>query len=107
MARWIASDATTADALRDRRIQSAPGSTDLIADAMQGGSAVLVLPGDASSVVVARIRREVQPPAFQVHRWTDEDAVGYTAGGMLGLMDEPVYEEEPPAKKKWWQRILE
>jgi hypothetical protein len=57
-------------------------------------------------VVVARVRMTAQPEEeFSVHRWADESAVGYQAGGMLGLLDEPVYEEEQSApKKKWWQR---
>src|SRR5512135_2844774 len=106
MTRWIASDESTATALGGRQIAADAGSPDSIGEAIAAGSAVVVLPTD-SGVLVARVRRAAQPAAFEVHRWADKDAVGYTAGGMLGLLDEPVYEEEPQPKKKWWQRLSE
>lgn len=110
MTRWISSDESTAHALRDRRIEPEAGSSDALGEAMSAGSAVLVLPGGGSGVIVARVRRPMQAaaqPEFSVARCTDEAAVGYQAGGMLGLLDEPVYEEEPQPKKKWWKRIVE
>jgi hypothetical protein len=39
------------------------------------------------------------------HSNSEPDDMRFAAGGLLGLRDEPVYEEEKP--KKWWQRILE
>lgn len=105
MTRWIASDESTATALRSREIGADAGSPDAIGNAIAAGSAVVILPA-SSGVLVARVRHAAQPAAFEVHRWTDKDAVGYTAGGMLGLLDEPVYEEEPQPSKKWWRRIL-
>ena len=116
MTRWITSDQNTTAVLRERRMEPTAGSAEPLTDALQADSAVLVFPATRGDVLVARVRRatdrvtETQPAAdaqFEVVRWTDDDAVGYTAGGMLGLMDEPVYEEEAPTKKKWWQRILE
>jgi hypothetical protein len=107
MTRWISADDNTAQALRGRQIASDVGPSDPIDAALDAPSAVLVLPAGGSEVVVARVRRGAQPAAFEVHRWTDESAVGYTAGGMLGLLDEPVYEEEEEPKKSWWRRIVE
>jgi hypothetical protein len=107
MTRWISADDNTAQALRGREIPSEVGSVDALDSALSAPSAVLVLPGGSSDVIVARLRHGAQPAAFEVHRWSDERAVGYTAGGMLGLLDEPVYEEEEQPKKKWWQRIVE
>ena len=106
MTRWIASDESTASALRAREVAADVGSRDAIGDAIAAGSTIVVLPAP-SGVLVARIRPTTQPAAFEVHRWTDEDAVGYTAGGMLGLRDEPVYDEQPQPSKKWWRRILD
>ena len=98
-------DEHTAQALRDRRIDAESSDSDAMGEALAAAPSVLLLPGGGTEMVVARVRRGVQPADFSVHRWTDEHAVGYQAGGMLGLMDEPVYEEEPEApKKKWWQR---
>lgn len=112
MMRWIASDPSTAAALRCRGIEPTAGSAEPVTDALGAGSAVLVLPVGRGHVRVARFRRAVQSqpetePPFEVARWTDHDAVGYAAGGLLGLLDEPIYEEKEPAKKKWWQRILD
>ncbi len=108
MTRWIAADESTAEALRERRIDSELVAEDAIGEALSTAPSVLVLPGGRDDVIVARVRRSEQPTGFSVHRWTDERAVGYQAGGMLGLLDEPVYEEEQPAqKKKWWQRKSE
>ena len=108
MTRWISADNNTAQALRGLHISSDVASSDPVDAALGGISAVLVLPSGGPEVLVARVRRGAQPAAFEVHRWTDERAVGYTAGGMLGLLDEPVYEEEEyPKKKNWWRRLVE
>ena len=113
MPRWIAFDESTADALRSRQIETDAVWADLhpVSEVLRAEAAVLMMPGQDGDVCVARVRRPAQPaaaPNFEVARWTDDDAVGYAAGGMLGLLDEPVYEEEePPVKKRWWKRILE
>ncbi len=104
MTRWIAADESTAQALHERGIESEPSNADAIAEALSATPSVLVLPADGGEVIVVRTRRGEQPAEFSVHRWTDEKAVGYQAGGMLGLLDEPIYEEQPSPKKKWWQR---
>jgi len=104
MTRWIAMDEPTAQELHDHRIDAEPSHGDALAEAFAAMPSVLVLPGGESQTIVARIRRGQERGDFSVHRWTDEHAVGYQAGGMLGLLDEPVYEEEREApKKKWWQ----
>jgi hypothetical protein len=114
MTRWITSDHSTTAALRGRQMEATAGSAEPLSDALSANAAVLLLPVASGDVLVARFRRraEVEPssePAFDVARWSDKDAVGYTAGGMLGLFDEPVYEEEKqePPKKRWWQRSSE
>lgn len=111
MPRWITFDEPTADALRSRQIEADAVWPDLdpLSEALRRDAAVVMMPAEGTDVLVARVRRAAQPAAanFEVARWTDDDAVGYTAGGMLGLLDEPVYQEEEPAKKKWWRRILE
>lgn len=107
MARWMTSDESTALGLRARQIESESISANAVDQALRADSAVLVLPAGGPDVLVARIRRTARTkPEFTVARWTDESAVGYQAGGMLGLLDEPVYEEEEqkPPKKKWWRR---
>ena len=114
MTRWITSDQSTTAALRGRQMEATAGSAEPLAEALNANAAVLLLPVAGGDVLVARFRRkaEVRPaaePTFDVPRWSDKDAVGYTAGGMLGLFDEPVYEEEKqePPKKRWWQRSSE
>lgn len=111
MTRWIVSDEDTARTLRRRQVAAEGGSGDAMADAFNARSAVVLMPANSTDVLVARIRRRdlsavEEQGGFAVHRWTDERAVGYTAGGMLGLFDEPVYDEEQPEppKKRWWQR---
>jgi hypothetical protein len=109
---WISFDEDTASALRSREIEpnAATRGTSFLEQALSADSAVMVMGTESRDVLVARIRRAArasQHAGFEVARWTDENAIGYAAGGMLGLLDEPVYEEEQPAKKQWWRRILE
>ena len=112
MPRWISFDDASATALRGHAIETEAVWADLdpVTEVLRTQAAVLVLPSQHGDVLVARFRRAAQPTdaGFDVARWSDDNAVGYTAGGMLGLLDEPVYEEEEaPAKKKWWKRIIE
>ena len=112
MPRWISFDDDAAAALRGREIETDAVWSDLdpVSEVLRAQSAVLLLPSRSGDLLVARFRRSAQRDSdrgFDVARWTDDDAVGYAAGGMLGLLDEPVYEEQTPAKKKWWKRILE
>ncbi len=111
MPRWITFDEPASRALRSRRIASdaIAAEVDWVEQALRGKAAVCVLPSQPGDVLVARFRRQqpVTDAGFEVARWTDDNAVGSQAGGMLGLLDEPVYEEEEPPKKKWWQRIVE
>ncbi len=101
MPRWIAFDPVSAAAIgavlqappelhRDDALGSALASTK---------PAVLLAPSDLTGrALIADIR------------WTTMDdlrPVAYEITGFLGLVDQPIYEEEPAQPKKWWQKILE
>jgi hypothetical protein len=90
----------------------APG--DALAVALERESAVAVLPAGEGAAFLVTVRRraaqpmaqttpQTTPPPLDVARWQSPQAVGYSAGGFLGLLDEPVYEEKP---KSWWRKVL-
>ena len=65
--------------------------------------------GQAAAASAVDLPVDEEPVPYQQAEVEDSisepDSMRFAAGGLLGLRDEPVYEEEKP--KKWWQRILE
>ena len=91
---------------------------DALAVAIGRENAVAVLPAGEGAAFLVTVRRrtprplaqttpqttpQTAPPPLDVARWQSPEAVGYSAGGFLGLLDEPVYEETP---KSWWRKVL-
>ncbi|HEU5335850.1 MAG TPA: hypothetical protein VFU27_07800 [Terriglobales bacterium] len=108
MGRCIAFDKPTAQAIsRNLHLLTVCDSEgDPLQSALHSNStlSLLAIPADtANRVLIATFRRAPRlavPPS-------SPDPVGFEASGFLGLSDEPVYENEPPAARKWWQKILE
>lgn len=98
MARWIAFDQATYDALGTHLpapATAAPGEGFPLDAALAAAPALALLPGpQPDEVLYVEIRR---PGAAESE---PEAAHSYVAGGFLGLIDEPVYEEELPPKKR-------
>lgn len=106
MPNWNVFDDQTSDALRSRlpeqTIVELPESLALAHTLRRNQTTVAILPGGGmgqAALAVIRWNRVVPPsPPLQANT---------RAGGFLGLTDEPVFEEEPPAKKGWWKRWWE
>ena len=101
MARWIAFDSATADVLKQRQetFSSLEVRTGDALDAALTSDApcVVVMPAlDGNLLVITR-----RPATQQVDR-----APQFVATGFLGLEDAPA-EDEPPAPRKWWRRLLD
>lgn len=107
MGRCIAFDKSTAQAIsRNLHLLTICNpEADPLQSALHSNSptSLLATPADATDrVLIARFRRS--PTATS---GSSPDPVGLEATGFLGLTDGPVYEAEPQAEKKWWQKILE
>lgn len=98
MARWIAFDQATYDAMAARLPAPAtvePGEGTPLDAALAAAPAFALLPGaQPDEVLYVEIRR---PGAAEPE---PEAAHSYVAGGFLGLNDEPVYEEDETPKKR-------
>jgi len=117
MVRWIAFDDETAEAVIGRFKRGAAeireGEQPLEAALRYGRPSLLILPATTTGRVLLV---SVEPKSLdtsgtitpQATSKTQSQApVRYQAGGFLGLTDEPVFEEEPPAPpkmKSWWPR---
>lgn len=103
MARWIAFDeeSTATVAAQTQAAVSFQRGDALDAALTAEKPAVVLLPGDSSNVLLLQVRRN--PSALPA----GDEPVAFEATGFLGLHDEPVFEEEPQQKKKWWQRLLD
>ena len=105
MARWVTFDAKTAHELRSRvpmeGVFEAPGRSALEYALSSSGNVVAVLDaGLANKRALAVFRRAsaLKDAPTPVRRMR--------AGGILGLADEAVFEEEVrPAAKSWWRRL--
>ncbi len=119
MARWIAFDDETAEAVIGRFKRGAAeireGEQPLEAALRCGRPSVLILPAKtAGRVLLVSIEPKTnassttKAPSTTTSKTHAQAPVRYQATGFLGLTDEPVFEEEPetPAKKKkgWWPR---
>jgi hypothetical protein len=105
MTRWIVGDQKTAHAVRSRTEEQVEfGSPDTLDSALSHEKAVALVAADDATLVVVVEKKSAFTVAPGVTRWEHPEAVSYAATGMLGLVDEPVYEEEKP--KSWWRKLL-
>jgi hypothetical protein len=122
MGRWIAFDQQTAEMTRERlggqevlradeqALAGEPPERVAIQWALGTSSmaAALVPAGEPGRVLLMKVQR---PPATRlstppIEPKRTEASSGFRAGGFLGLIDEPVFEDEEQQKpkKKWWGR---
>lgn len=107
MARCIAFDKSTAQAIsRNLHVLTLCDSEgDPVQAALHSNSptALLALPAEnGKRVLVARFQRGPRAAAA-----ANNEPVGFSASGFLGLSDEPLFADQPEAPRKWWQKILE
>src|SRR5438046_173166 len=110
MARWIAFDDETAEAVVGRFKRGAAEIYDgepLRAALAQTTASVVVLPSSVpGKVLMARIEPKTEKAVVQPAE--PSEAVGLESVGFLGLWDQPVFARPAtavaPAKKKWWHR---
>ncbi|HYX52767.1 MAG TPA: hypothetical protein VE783_04905 [Candidatus Limnocylindrales bacterium] len=122
MPRWLTFDSRTASRLRQQlggEQVFEHGASDALDYALNlQTSTVTVLPtevpGQAAVVVIRPVSYQrtaaasALPSRREVRLIAPEDAGSYQAGGILGLRDERLYEDETPVeakKKNWWQRF--
>jgi hypothetical protein len=112
MARWIVFNQLDAEVATAAHARPEFRTGDPLLAALDAERSVILLPAGRGQVLVGEVLRRILPrtqpqPAqpLDVARWEDADAIGYQAGGMLGLLDLPIYHEEKP--RKWWQRVLD
>jgi hypothetical protein len=113
MVRWITFDDQTAAAV----VSTVASGTAEIRDgdafesALHQGDCTLLLPSQTpGQVLFLQVRLRLDPVAessLAVKPHNTEEPVSYEAGGFLGLVDSPVYEDEAPRPKKWWQKFLD
>ena len=106
MVQFTAFDPTTrAAAQAAAHAEVALSSGDVLSAVLECENAVAILPAGEGTAFLVTVRKRAPRPvaALDVARWQSPAAVGYSAGGFLGLLDEPVYEEEP---KSWWRKVL-
>jgi hypothetical protein len=109
MARWIAFDDETAEAVVGRFKRGAAeihSGDPLNAALSQTTASVIVLPSSVpGKVLMARIEPKTEKAVMAS---AEPEAVGQETVGFLGLSDQPVFARPAPsvvpAKKKWWQR---
>ena len=110
MARCIAFDRQTAQAISVKLhlLAICDPDADALQSALQSSSpqALLALPADTDNrVLIAQFRRN--PSLACPAEPLSQQPLNFQAGGFLGLSDEPVFQAEPQAPRKWWQRVLE
>jgi hypothetical protein len=107
MPRWIAYDPAVKHALAHHmgitaESQPAAGAPDVVTAVMSaGGAAMALLPAAHGSVQVVTRRPLTREPAHAA------PPRGYEATGFLGLHDEPVFDDEPPPPRSWWEKLWE
>jgi hypothetical protein len=109
MARWIAFDDETAEAVVGRFKRGAAeihGGDPLNAALSQSTASVVVLPSSVpGKVLMARVEPKTEKAVVPA---AEPEFIGQETTGFLGLSDQPVFSRPAPAeaasKKKWWQR---
>ncbi len=114
MGRWIAFDEeSTAVAATQSGMAVSFQRGDALDCALAAVNPALVLmPGSSrEELLVVEVRRPISqrstPSAPQGSRHAGDVPVAYEATGFLGLIDEPIFEDQPQSKKKWWRRLLD
>jgi len=118
MVRWITFDDQTAATV----VSNVASGTaeirdgDALLTALHEGDCTLLLPSQAPDrVLFLQIRvnavAERKPPASvkpdtPAERKAAGEEVSYEAVGFLGLSDSPVFDQEAPPPKKWWEKWL-
>ena len=107
MSHWVTFDQETSSTLRSRlpneTIFQRPGHSMMEYLLEDRQAVVAVLPSSGSNqaaVAVFRWNRIPAPPEEPVI------PAGKRAGGFLGLIDEPLFDDEQE-KKSWWKRLWE
>ena len=97
MGRWVGFDEdTTAMLAQQTGVAAEFQRGDALRAAIRGrNNSVVLLPGEAGQALLITVMHMVPDRPME-----------YVATGFLGLMDEPVYDEEPQPPKKWWQKLL-
>lgn len=115
MVRWITFDDYTAAAV----VSNVASGTAEIRDgdafesALHQGDCTLLLPSQTPGQVLflqVRVKPNFVPlanPSPAVKSHDEAEPVAYEAGGFLGLVDSPVYDDEAPSPKKWWRKFLD
>jgi hypothetical protein len=109
MARWIAFDDETAEAVvgRFKRGAAEIHTGEPVDSALSYlGPSILMLPSPVpGKVLMARIEPKTERAVLP---GTPSEALGLESVGFLGLSDQPIFSkpalETAPVKKKWWQR---
>lgn len=107
MSHWVTFDQETSSALRSQlpneTIFQRPGNSIMEYLLEEREAVVAVLPSSGGNQAAIAVFRWNRIPAAP-----EEPLVpaGKRAGGFLGLMDEPLFEDEQE-KKSWWQRLWE
>lgn len=102
MTRWTVYDHSTC---RQLEIQTGRGD-EIIEDPTPGADAITgALADDADSVALLRSRQPGSALVLTMHKRAPQ--AQYEPTGFLGVHDQLVLEQEPAAKKKWWQRIFD
>jgi hypothetical protein len=114
---WIAFDDATAAGLEEkfgRQAQVsvmvppvAAGNIALRAALIAEKPSVALLPAGSSDHVLLVSVRHINRESNMPGRDAGSEHISYQASGILGLSDEPVFEEECQPPKKWWQKILD
>lgn len=108
MTRWITFDQESARVLADAALAPdifppANPAELAIEAALAGRIGVAVLAGEGGKSAYL-LTAQCRNPADQR---APETPAHYEATGFLGLLDEPIYEEEPPpVKQSWWKKLV-
>lgn len=104
MAQWIAFDeeSTAAVAAQTQMAVLFQRGDALDAALSSGRPGIVMLPSARpGEVLLLKLQ-------FNSHASANTEPIGYQATGLLGLIDEPIFADDPATqKKKWWQRLLD
>jgi hypothetical protein len=118
MVLWVTFDDQTAAALAST-VASGTAEIrdgDALETALEMGDCTLLLPASTpGQVLFLQMRTVVRivaptPSASPLNTpvtTEPEPSTQFEATGFLGLSDSPVYEDEAPAPKRWWQKLLD